>query len=155
MRRQRRPAITLLPMESSEFTTASARERGRALDSVGVYRLAVEAADVGWVDATAMKGEPLLAEIAPQMLRAIGSIAANVGEGYSRKSARDRIRFYEYALGSVEEARSWYQVARHTLAAADLVDRLKRLDSMRRLLLVMLKNERRGGGWNDDRKRLG
>ena len=127
--------------------------RTRALDSVAAYRLAVEAADAAWDDATAMKAEPLLADVAPQLVRAIGSIGANIGEGYSRKSPRERIRFYEYALGSVEEARSWYQAGRRLLTEANQADRAKRFDSIRRLLLVMLKNERRGEGWNHERRR--
>jgi four helix bundle protein len=140
-------------MESAEGTTSSHTEKRRALDSVAAYRLATEASDAAWDDATAMKSEPLLAEVAPQLVRAIGSISANIGEGYSRKSPRDRIRFYEYALGSVEEARSWYQAGRRILTEPDLSDRTKRFDSIRRLLLVMLKNERRGEGWNHERKR--
>ena len=140
-------------MERAEGTTATPTERRRALDSVAAYRLAKEAADAAWDDATAMKAEPLLADVAPQLVRSIGSIAANIGEGYSRKSPRDRIRFYEYALGSVEEARSWYQSGRRIFTEQNLGDRTQRLDSMRRLLLVMLKNERRGEGWNHERKR--
>jgi four helix bundle protein len=121
---------------------------GRALESVTAYRFAMEANDAAWDDASSMKCEPLLAEAAPQLVRAIGSVAANIAEGYARRSARDRIRYYEYALGSVEESRAWYQLARRCLAADSLAGRLKRLDSMRRLLLVMIANERRGGEWN-------
>jgi four helix bundle protein len=42
-------------------------------------------------------------------------VSANIGEGYSRRSGRDRARFYEYALGSAREARDWYYKARHVL----------------------------------------
>ena len=128
-------------------------DKGRALESVAAYRLAVEASDDGWEDATIMKAEPLLADAAPQLVRAIGSIAANIAEGYARRSARDRIRYYEYALGSVEESSTWYQVGRHSLAADTLSPRLKRLESMRRLLLVMISNERRGNEWNHGKQR--
>jgi four helix bundle protein len=140
-------------MEETEHGSLPIVDKGRALDSVAAYRLAMEAADAAWGDATAMKEEPLLADVAPQLVRAIGSVAANIGEGYSRKSSRDRIRYYEYALGSVEEVRSWYEVGKRALADADLSARLKTFESIRRLLLVMMRNERRGGGWNHDRKR--
>jgi four helix bundle protein len=135
-------------MQIRDEEERGAVESRRALESVTAYRFAIEASDAAWDDASTMKSEPLLAEVAPQLVRAIGSVAANIAEGYARRSARDRIRFYEYALGSVEESRAWYQLARRCLAEDSLSGRLKRLDSMRRLLLVMIANERRGGEWN-------
>ena len=44
-----------------------------------------------------------------QLSRAVGSIGANLAEGYSRRSAADRSRFYGYALGSTREATLWYR----------------------------------------------
>ena len=140
-------------MQSWDHESHAAVEKGRALESVAAYRLAVEACEEGWEDASIMKAEPLLVDAAPQLVRAIGSIAANIAEGYARRSARDRIRYYEYALGSVEESSTWYQVARRALSAETLSDRLKRLVSMRRLLLVMISNERRGHEWNHGKQR--
>ena len=140
-------------MESDDWkagareTQAEATNRG-ALGKVQAYALAIAAGERAWVDATAMKPEPLLAEVAPQLVRAIGSIAANVAEGYAKRSARDRIRFYEYALGSCAEAQSWYRTARMVLSAAVYEDRIACLTSIRRLLLVMIRNERAGSGWN-------
>jgi four helix bundle protein len=93
-------------MQTKDEKERGAIESGRALESVTAYRFAMEASDAAWDDASTMKCEPLLAEVAPQLIRAIGSVAANIAEGYARRSARDRIRFYEYALGSVEESTS-------------------------------------------------
>ena len=95
-------------MQSQDEEPRLTVDKGSALESVAAYRLAVEASEEGWDDATIMKAEPLLADAAPQLVRAIGSIAANIAEGYARRSARDRIRYYEYALGSVEESSTWY-----------------------------------------------
>ncbi|MFN8404533.1 MAG: four helix bundle protein [Anaerolineales bacterium] len=36
---------------------------------------------------------------------AVGSVGANISEGYSRSSGKDRARFYEYALGPARESR--------------------------------------------------
>ena len=124
----------------------------RALDRVAAHTLAVEAGARAWEDAVIMKAEPLLADIAPQIVRAVGSIAANIAEGYARRSPRDRTRFYEYALGSVEEAEAWYGNARHTLPASALDDRHARLTSIRRLLLVMIRNERTRANWNSPKR---
>jgi len=46
--------------------------------------------------------------LSDQLLRAVGGISANLDEGYSRSSGRERAHFYEYALGSTREARGWY-----------------------------------------------
>ena len=124
-----------------------------ALERVTAYKLAVVGGEQAWADAGLMKGEPLLSDVAPQLVRAVGSIAANVAEGYARRSVRDRIRFYEYALGSVEEAGAWYLMARHSLEAEAFEERSARLTSIRRLLLVMIRNERSGKNWNSGRPR--
>src|SRR4051794_9257483 len=81
-------------------TTASKQV---GLARVSAYGLAVEVSEHAWNDAAAMRRDPLLVEIGAQLLRSAGSIGANIAEGYSRRSARDRIRFYEYALGSSAE----------------------------------------------------
>jgi four helix bundle protein len=140
-------------MESDERTPTAGAAGGDpgssgALGRVTAYGLAVAAGELAWEDATAMKQEPLLAEIGPQLLRATGSIAANIAEGYARRSARDRIRYYEYALGSGAEAQSWYRTARRALSSRVYDERLACLTSIRRLLLAMIKNERSGSGWN-------
>jgi four helix bundle protein len=121
---------------------------GSALRRVTAYALAAKMGELVWDDAMAMKQEPLLAEVAPQLVRATGSIAANIAEGYAKRSARDRIRFYEYALGSSGEAESWYRTARRTLSSQVYDERVACLTSIRRLLLVMIRNERKGSGWN-------
>ena len=130
-------------MSDTQQSTAT----GAAVERVGAYRLALELSETAWIDGTRLAEEPLLVQIGPQLVRAVGSIAANIAEGYARLSRRDRIRFYEYALGSAEEARSWYVVARRALPAEDYEARLAKLTSIRRLLLTMIKNERAGEGW--------
>jgi four helix bundle protein len=133
---------------TADMAPASENGRGRAVESVQAYRLALVAADAAWDDGTALSGQPALADIAGQLLRAAGSISANVAEGYARRSPRDRIRYYEYALGSVEETCSWYAVARRGLPEEVMQSRQPTLTSIRRLLLVMIANERSGKNWN-------
>jgi four helix bundle protein len=50
--------------------------------------------------------------VAGQLYRSIGSIAANLAEGYSRSSGKDRVRLLEYALGSARESLVWYNLGR-------------------------------------------
>ncbi|NUQ91546.1 MAG: four helix bundle protein [Gemmatimonadaceae bacterium] len=115
---------------------------GGALDRVQAYTIARRLAGEAWGDTQFMIGDPRLTEVASQLIRAIGSIGAQIAEGYSRRSRADRIRYYEYALGSTEEAVTWYETARPVLSAAVLEARLADLVSIRRLLLTMIRNER-------------
>ena len=85
-----------------------------------------------------MRGDPALAEVAGQLLRATASVAANIAEGYSRGSPSDRRKFLEYALGSARESIVWYEASE----LAERPERLDRLISIRRLLLTMIRSAR-------------
>ena len=65
-----------------------------------VYRLALFAGDIGWNDVLALSKTKLMYSIADQLHRSLGSISANLTEGYSRSKALDRARYLEIALGS-------------------------------------------------------
>jgi four helix bundle protein len=84
-----------------------------------VYRLSVFAADLAWPDVTKLIGDKRTMSLADQLYRAVGSVSANIAEGYGRQSGKDQARYYEYALGSAREARNWYYHGRHILT--DLV----------------------------------
>jgi four helix bundle protein len=107
-----------------------------------VYRLALFAADSGWQDVGALAQDRRMVTLADQLNRALGSISANIAEGYSRSSVKDQARFYEYALGSARESRDWYYKARHILGEVRLADRLELLTRVIRLLLVVIPNQR-------------
>jgi four helix bundle protein len=77
-----------------------------------------------------------------QLYRALGSISANLAEGYSRGTGKDRARFYEYALGSARESRDWYFKARPVLGPRSTNDRIVLLTQITRLLLTMTRNQR-------------
>jgi four helix bundle protein len=78
-----------------------------------------------------------------QLYRALGSISANLSEGYSRGTSKDRARFYEYALGSARESRDWYFKGRHVLGEKVIQHRLQLLTEIIRLLLKMVPEQRR------------
>ena len=113
-----------------------------ALDRVQAYRLAIELSDDAWDDAVMMRKEPLLASHAEQMFRAVGDISAAIAEGYGRRSPRDRVRYYEYAMTSAEEARTWYRTGHRGLPGETVQRRRTQLVSIRRLLLTMMRNDR-------------
>lgn len=88
-----------------------------------------------------------------QLLRAVGSIGANIGEGYSRRSLAERARFYGYALGSQREAMLWYQSIAWALDAESLEVRLLFLDNIRRLLLGLIRSVQDRGGMRFEARR--
>ncbi|MEJ2751016.1 MAG: four helix bundle protein [Anaerolineae bacterium] len=87
--------------------------KGDSLWKMEAYRLALFAADIGWPDVTRLAQDKRTIRLSDQLYRALGSIGANLAEGYSRSSSKDRARFYEYSLGSARESRDWYYKARH------------------------------------------
>lgn len=115
---------------------------GDALWRVEAFRLALFAADVGWYDVTKLMQDRRTLGLSDQLYRALGSISANIGEGYSRGSGKDRARFYEYSLGSARESRDWYYKGRHILGEEVTTHRLGFLTQIIRLLLTMIPQQR-------------
>jgi hypothetical protein len=72
------------------------RIRGDSLWRVEAYRLALFAADMGWQDSTRLMGDRRTFGVSDQLYRALGSVSANLAEGYSRGTGRDRAHFYEH-----------------------------------------------------------
>ena len=107
-----------------------------------VYRYALFASDLGWSDVTKLMKDKRTLEIADQLYRSLGSISANLAEGYSRGTGKDRARFYEYSLGSARESRDWYFKGRHILGNEVFEHRSKFLTEIIRLLLTMIPHQR-------------
>jgi len=115
---------------------------GDSLWKMQAYRLAMFAADVGWEDVTRLLRDRRTVSLANQLYRSLGSIGANLAEGYSRGTGPDRARFYEYALGSARESRDWYYKGRHVLGQEVTNQRLDVLTHIIRLLLTMVPQQR-------------
>lgn len=108
-----------------------------------VYRLALFAGDIGWNDVLALSKTKLMYSIADQLHRSLGSISANLTEGYSRSKALDRARYLEIALGSARESRDWYYKSRHILPAEVIQHRLKLITQIVGMIASMLAHQRK------------
>ncbi|MEI8045425.1 MAG: four helix bundle protein [Verrucomicrobiota bacterium] len=115
---------------------------GDVLWRVEAYRLALFMSELGWHDVTKLLRDKRTLGVSDQLYRALGSIAANISEGYSRGGGRDRAHFYEYALGSARESRGWYYNGRHVLGEAVAEHRIRLLTQIIRLLLTMIPDQR-------------
>ncbi len=131
-------------MTTDEEWEAAVPERIKAdsLWKMTAYRLGLFLGDLGWHDTAKLIGDRRMVGLSDQLYRALGSISANVAEGYSRGTGKDRARFYEYALGSARESRDWYFKARYVLGETVFQHRLELLTRVIQLLLAMIPQQR-------------
>ena len=113
-----------------------------ALWRMQVYRIALLVADMGTPELRRLSREPFARSAAGQLFRSLGSIPANICEGYSRGSGPDRVRFYEYGLGSALESMTWGFLLRHDLKGPFAQEVQPLLAQVRNLLLTMIPAER-------------
>lgn len=116
--------------------------KGDSLWNVEAYRLSLFLGDIGWEDTTRLFRDARTIKLADQLNDALGSVAANISECFSRGTGRDRARFYEYSLGSARETRTWYFKARFVLGDQVANHRMIFLTKIIRLLLTMVPQQR-------------
>lgn len=116
--------------------------RKDSLWTVEAYRLSLFLADISWKDAKKLSTDNCTRSLSDQLYRSVGSISANIEEGYSKQSAKDRARFYEYALGSARESRGWYYKGRHVLGDAVAEHGMDFTTQIIRLLIKMVPDQR-------------
>jgi hypothetical protein len=66
--------------------------KGDSLWKMKAYRLALFLGDLGWRDVTKLMQDKRTIALSNQLYRALGSISANLAEGYSRGTGKDRAR---------------------------------------------------------------
>lgn len=107
-----------------------------------VYQQAMFLAEIAWFDTRKFAEHKTTVSLADQLNRAVGSISANIAEGYSRVSGRDQARFYEYALGSARESRGWYYQGRKLLGQQVFEHRMQLIESIIRQLMQIIPAKR-------------
>lgn len=76
-----------------------------SLCKMRAYRLVTLLGDLSWYDVTKLIRDRRMIRLADQLYEAVGSIGANLAEGYSMSTGKNRARYYEYSLGSARESR--------------------------------------------------
>lgn len=119
-------------------------ERTDPLWHMKAYQLSRFSMQAAWPDVNRLLRHRLGRSVAEQLWRSLGSVPANLAEGYSRSSGVDRVRMFEYALvGSVRESVVWYRSSEPLLGAETVEARLGYLTQVRRILLTAIPRERR------------
>jgi four helix bundle protein len=132
------------------LTTVPQAITGDSLWKMEAYRLGLFAADISWYDVTKLTQDKRTLDLSDQLYRAVGSISANIAEGYSKSTGKDRARFYEYALGSARESRDWYYKSRHVLGDEVAHHRMSFMTQIIRLLVTMVPQQRAHGTIRED-----
>jgi four helix bundle protein len=110
-----------------------------------VYRLGLFVAEIGWEDVVLLNKNTLTRDAADQIIRSLNSISANIAEGYSRSTGKDRARYFEYSLGEAREARDRYFKARRVLKQEVVLHRIKLLTQIVKMLNVFVPTQRKHG----------
>lgn len=110
-----------------------------------IYRLGLFAADIGWEDIMLLDKNKITRDSADQIHRSLDSISANIAEGYSRSTGKDRARYFEYALGEAREARDRYFKARRILKNEVVLHRMKLLTQIVKMLNAIVPAQRKHG----------
>ena len=107
------------------------------------YRFALYLGDLAQLeDAPLIRRDYRTRRHLDQFLDAVGSISANIAEGYGRTTGPERARFYEYAESSAREARDWFFKVRHALNPEVATSRVLLVSRIMRILRTASIRER-------------
>src|SRR3972149_12277464 len=78
--------------------------------------------------------------LADQLLRSIGSISANISEGFNRRSTKHYISYLDNSIGTTNEAENWYyKVEGAQWLKKDVVkERVEILSEIRQMLFGLI-----------------
>ncbi len=125
--------------------TCSAAITSDPLWKLDVYRASMYLLHVSREDCAAIRRARPRSDTGDQLDDAVGSISANLSEGYSRATRVDRLRLIGYAVGSARECFPWYQASRGVIPDDVIEERLVVLSRIRALLLALTNSLRRKG----------
>ncbi|MBI3831092.1 MAG: four helix bundle protein [Planctomycetes bacterium] len=100
------------------------------LDDLRYYQISLQLWDEMWNDTETMMRDVRGKEITKQLARSVGSICANIEEGYGRGFGKEYVQFLRYSRGSARESKGWYYRARKLLDPKVQMAREKALDQI-------------------------
>jgi len=101
-----------------------------SLDNVVFYQMSLTLWDDCWKDTNILINDVRGKEIAKQMIRSVGSISANISEGYGRGFGKEYPHFLRIARGSARESKGWYQKSKFLLNVSIIEERIIVLDKI-------------------------
>jgi four helix bundle protein len=89
-------------------------------------------------DCETLLKHPLGKAVARQLIRSVGSISANIEEGYGRGYGKDRLYFLRIVIGSARESKGWYYRVKELLLPDVIDHRLNLVGQVIALLVTEL-----------------
>lgn len=81
------------------------------IDSLEIFQLAKKLSNIVWNCASKWSNFPQKT-VGIQLVKAADSIGANIAEGYGRHFYAEKLQFFYYARGSLEETKFWISIAK-------------------------------------------
>jgi len=103
---------------------------GDRLDALLFYQLSLQLWDNFWQDSELMMNDIRGKELVKQMTRSVGSISANIEEGYGRGFGKEYPHFLRISRGSARESKGWYTRAKLFLPSSTIEQRIKMINEI-------------------------
>jgi four helix bundle protein len=106
-----------------------------------VYPKSLFAYDLAWDDCDQLLKDERGKTVARQLIRSVGSISANIEEGFGRGYGQDYAYRLKIALGEARESQGWYWKGRKLLPATVLDHRLVLLNEIIAMLTPNIQKQ--------------
>ncbi len=100
------------------------------LDEIRFYQLSLELWDECWGDSEVLLKDVRGKELTKQLIRCVGSISANIEEGYGRGFGKEYPQFLRISRGSARESKGWYRKSKFLLNETLITQRTEKLDAI-------------------------
>jgi len=106
------------------------KENRTQLDELRFYQDAMHLWDNCWNDVDVLIKDVWGREVAKQLTRSVGSISANIEEGYGRGFGKEYPHFLRIARGSAQESKGWYRRSKFILPKDVIEKRIAAIDGI-------------------------
>lgn len=89
------------------------------LNDIDAYKASFHLSNYVWDIVLSWENNIARRTIREQFIRASDSISANIAEGFGRFFKKDKVKFYYYSKGSLEECLDWNEKAKARTLIAD------------------------------------
>jgi len=118
------------------------------LNDLRFYQMSMEIWDCCWKDTELMMNDIRGREIVKQLIRSVGSVSANIEEGYGRGKGKEYPHFLRIARGSANESAGWYIKSKFLLNQEVVKERTEKLNAISAMITKTIEtlNKKKGKG---------
>lgn len=102
------------------------------------YTKSMEVWNRFWIDADYLVNDTRGREILKQLTRSLGSVSANIEEGFGRGFGKEFAMFLRYSRGSARESKGWFERASQLLPKESLKVQISTLDEIGKILTATI-----------------